>query len=376
MTSYAVTGVASAVGRAVAARLSSDPKVTRVVGIDRHPPPMPPAKLDFVRADLRDPVLARVLGDVDVLVHQGALDDVRNAGAAASAVVAHGTRQVLEAALAARVGTLVHLSTALVYGAQETNAVPLTEQATPRARPGYPAAHQALVTEESVRSYGAMHPDRRVVVLRPVPVLGPGVDSTVTRHLESPLLPMVRGYDPPVQFLDVDDLAAAVHLVAGDERAHGIYNVAADGWLTTSDVRRLLARPTVHLPHETAAAAAWMLYRSGMLMVPPGALDYLMHPWVVDTARLHALGWNPSWGQRDILHRFVEEHGAWVSVGRFRARTARLLAAVGGAGGLVALGAGWFTWRRWLAPRVRPRGGGGPGPIRRTPDRSSGPGSS
>ncbi|HSK97971.1 MAG TPA: NAD-dependent epimerase/dehydratase family protein, partial [Euzebyales bacterium] len=140
MTAVAVTGVSSAVGRAIVACLNADPSVTRIVGIDRQAPPMPPAKLAFVRADLRDPALARLLGDVDVLIHQGAPDDVAGPGAQASAMTAHGTRHVLEAALAARVGAVVHVSTALVYGARETNRVPLTEEDPPLARPDYPAA--------------------------------------------------------------------------------------------------------------------------------------------------------------------------------------------------------------------------------------------
>jgi nucleoside-diphosphate-sugar epimerase len=375
--------VGSAVGQAIVARLDTDPSVTRIMGIDRRSPSAPstsavprPRKLEAVRADLRDPVLTRVFAGVDTLVHWGVPDDVDRSAQQSFATALHTTRKVLEAARAARVSTIVYLSSALVYGAHETNSVPLIEHAPMRAGPEYPAAYQALVTEETVESFATAHPNCRVVILRPVPVLGRGVDSWVSRHLESPLLPMVRGFDPPVQFVDVDDLAAAVHIVAGDERARGIYNVAADGWLTTSDVRRLLARPTVHLPHETAAGLAHVLHRCGLLTVPAGALDYLMHPWVVDTTRLRGLGWNPMWGQRDILHRFVNEHGPWLSVGRIRLRTARLLAGMFVGTGVVGLGAAWFTWRRWLARWWRLRRAGALGPTRRMPGRSSAPGSS
>jgi nucleoside-diphosphate-sugar epimerase len=376
MTVVAVTGVSSAVGRAVVACLDADPEVERIVGIDRQAPPMPPAKLEFVRADLRDPALARVLGGVDVLVHQGSPDEVGAANPQSSAMITHGTRHVLEAVRAARVGTVVYVSTALVYGARETNRVPLTEDVPPRAGPEYPVAHQALVTEESVRAFAASHLDRRVVILRPVPVLGTGVDSSVTRHMESPVLPMVRGFDPPVQFVDVDDLAAAVRAVTNDARASGVYNVAAEGWLTTSDVRHLLGRPTLHLPHEVAAALASVLHDRGLLTSPPGALDYLMHPWVVDTSRLHALGWTPASGHRDILHRFVADHGPWLSVGRLRVRTARLLAAMVGVATAVGLAVSRLTWWRWLSPRWRRRAAGASPPTRRTPDRSTSRGSS
>jgi len=352
VTTFAITGVSSPLGRALAARLAADPAVTRIVGIDRTPPPMPPAKLDFVATDLRAAGLARALAGVDVAIHPDtAHGGAHHNGGAAQAPGAHTTRQILDAFLAAGVGTVVHVSTALVYGASETNPVPLTEQVAARARPDYPPAHLALVNEEVVRSFAHAHPERRVVILRPVTVLGAGIDSPVTRHLESPLLPLVRGFDPPVQFVDVDDLAAAAHLVATEPRARGIYNVAAEGWLTTSDVRRLLARPTVHLPQETAAGVAAALHRCGLLATPPGALRYLMHPWVVDTTRLRDLGWHAAAGQRQILHRFVAEHGPWLSMGRIRVRTAVLATALIGAGTATGLSAAWLMWRRWRRAR-------------------------
>jgi UDP-glucose 4-epimerase len=374
VTSFAITGVAGPLGRALAARLDADPTVDRIVGIDRSPPPMPPAKLDFVRADLRDPVPARALAGVDVVVTTQ--DAAGGNGDRSHGLGARATRQVLDAVDAAGAGTFVHVSTALVYGASETNPVPLTEQIAPRARPDYPPAHLALITEEAVQSFAQAHPDRRVVILRPVTVLGTGIDSPVTRHLESPLLPMVRGCDPPVQFVDVDDVAMAAHLVATEPRARGVYNVAAEGWLTTSDVRRLLARPTVHLPRQTAVGVAAALHRGGLLTTPPGALSYLMHPWVVDTTRLRDLGWHAAAGQREILHRFVAEHGPWLSVGRIRVRTVRLVTAIIGAGAATGLGAAWLMWRRWRARWAGPGRARARRPIRRRRDRSSARGSS
>lgn len=349
MTHIAVTGAGTTLGTAVLERLAADPAVTRVVGIDRRAAVARPTGVDLVRADLRDPVLARVLADADVVVHLNCADDVLRADDADHLRRLHGTRNLLEAVDVAGVGVVVHLSTAMVYGASERNDVPLTEDRPLRASPRFAAVHQATVADDAVRAFMAEHPDRRVVVLRSVPALGPGVDSAVSRHLESPVLPAVRGFDPPVQFVDVGDLAAAVHLVALAAGARGVYNVAADGWLTSSDVRHLLSRPALRLPRQIAVGAAAALHRLRLLSVPPEALEYLVHPWVVDTARLHGLGWMPVSSQRDILHRFVAEHGPWLSVGRVRVRTARLLAALAVMTAAAGLGGAWVTWRWWRA---------------------------
>ncbi len=347
VTSIAVTGVHGTIGGRLLSRLSSDEGVGRLIAVDRAAPPLLPEGVEFVRADLRDAVLGRVIRNVDVVINAAFADDVTRDHVAALARRVQGTRRVLDAAHVAGVPALVHLSSALVYGACERNRVPLTEDQPLRVDPGFVAAHHALLAEESVRAFAGDHPDCRIVVLRTVPVLVPEVDSAVTRHLESPLLPQVRGFDPPVQFVDGDDLVEAVRLVALDARASGVYNVAAEGWLTSSDVRHLLARPGLHLPQQVAAGAATALHRLRLLPVPPAALDYLMHPWVVDTTRLHGLGWTPSASQRDILHRFVAEHRRWISLGRVRMRVAVLLAAVAAVWTAMVGGGAWASWQWW-----------------------------
>ncbi|CAN5887012.1 SDR family oxidoreductase [soil metagenome] len=353
VTTVVVAGIGGAVGARLLRRLAADATVDRVVAVDRLASgPVPPG-VAFVRADLRDAVLARVIRDADVVIHTGFADDLTHDDIVRLVVRVQGTRRLLDAVGTAAVPAVVHLSSALVYGADETNLVPLAESQPLRAEPRFTAVHHALLAEDAVRAFAGAHPACRVVVLRAVPALVPHVDSAVTRHLESPLLPQVRGFDPPVQFVDLDDLVAAVCLVATDSRAVGVYNVAADGWLTSSDVRRILARPGLRLPEQVAVGAATLLYRLRLLAVPPQALRYLMHPWVVDTARLRALGWAPTASQRDILHQFVTEHRRWLSIGRLRVRTSRLAALAGGVLGVAATIAAWFGlrwWRRYRRP--------------------------
>jgi nucleoside-diphosphate-sugar epimerase len=342
-----VTGADGAVGRAVLAALARDDRVGPVVAVDRTEPHEMPPGVRFVRADLRDAVLARVLADVDVVVNLEFADDRTSEDGGQLAQRVQGTRRLLEAVREAGVPAVVHLSSALVYGASERNRVPLGEDEPLRGEPRFASVDHILAADEAVRVFAADHPACRVVVLRSVPAVAPGMDSAVTRHLESPLLPQVRTFDPPVQFVDVGDLADAVVATAFDPRARGAYNVAADGWLTSSDVRHILARPALHLPQQAAVGAATVLHRLGVLAVPPEALRYLMHPWVVDTARLRALGWTPSASQRDVLHRFVSEHRGWLSAGRVRVRTMRLVLVGVAVWSLVAGAAGLLAWRWW-----------------------------
>src|SRR5690242_20305888 len=66
-----VTGVSAVLGGRLARRLSDDPGVSRVIGVDVVPPRGDLGSVRFVRADIRNPVIAKVITqeDVDTVVH-------------------------------------------------------------------------------------------------------------------------------------------------------------------------------------------------------------------------------------------------------------------------------------------------------------------
>ena len=60
-----VTGVSRKLGGRMAALLSQEPGIDRVLGVDVVPPKVPVPGIDFVRADIRNPVIARVMGEAE-----------------------------------------------------------------------------------------------------------------------------------------------------------------------------------------------------------------------------------------------------------------------------------------------------------------------
>ena len=334
----AVTGAAGFVAAAVLERLDNDRSVTRILGIDCDEPQMPVAKLDLRTADVRDPVLANALEGADVLVHLALTPGPQAAEDTMFAVNVHGTRNVLEAAAKAGIKRFVHVSSATVYGAHAGNHVPLAEDAPLRANTDFSWASQHLLAEELVATWAKDHPDVTVTVFRPTTTLGPGADTFVARHLEQPVLPIVRANEPPVQLLHVDDLATAIHLAVKQPLA-GVFNVGAEGWLTARELAKLMGKRTVTIPETVAFAAARQLWVHGLLGAPAGALHYMMYPWVLNCDRLHAHGWSATRSNREILREFSVEHRPWVSFGRFRTQRRHLVLSattVAGAGAVVA----------------------------------------
>ncbi|MFN2613896.1 MAG: SDR family oxidoreductase [Actinomycetota bacterium] len=334
MSVVGVTGVSGYLGRHLLARLEAAPDVTRVVGIDVHEPVGSP-KLEFHQLDVRDARLAKTFVGVDVVVHLAfRLDPIRDEERMRSINV-DGTRNVLEAAAATGVRKLVYPSSATVYGAHSDNDVPLGEEAPLRANADFAYARHKLDTERLVEAFRGAHPDVVVTVFRGANVLGPSVDNFVSRLLEAPRVLTVVGYEPPLQVIHEEDFSDALAFAVSND-LDGVFNLAADGWLEPSEVLSLTGKKTTPVPEEVAFTVAERLWRSGLSMAPAGELHYVMHPWVVDNAKLRAAGWEPRHSNRDTLLETVESHRDWIVLGRARFRRATIARAAVVVAGVIA----------------------------------------
>jgi nucleoside-diphosphate-sugar epimerase len=217
-----------------------------------------------------------------------------------------GTRQVLEAAATVGVRRIVRVSSATVYGAWANNPVPLTEDAPLRPNPDFSPAVQGAEVERLLAEWRLDHPDVVTTTLRAAAVVGPGAERLPTRLLLGRPTLRVRGADPPVQVVHVDDLVRALELAASTDLP-GVYNIAADGWLGAEEARALVGRGSVPAFGEEvltrALRRAWAL---GVGDVPPGVVPYLVHPWVIANDRLRAKGWTPEHTNADAIREGVD----------------------------------------------------------------------
>jgi hypothetical protein len=88
----------------------------------------------------------------------------------------------------------------------------------------------------------------------------------------------------------------------------GVVTVACDGWLDQVQVQALTGRHRLELPAGVAWTTAERLYRLG-LTAPPTELAFLVHPWVVDAAKLRAAGWLPMYDNQAALRAQVALSG-------------------------------------------------------------------
>jgi UDP-glucose 4-epimerase len=253
--------------------------------------------VSFVRADIRNSVIAKVIAkeNVDTIVHMSILATPGSLGSrtAMKELNVIGTMQLLAAAQKSEtVEQVVVKSTTQVYGASNRDPAMFAETMEPRrvARSGY--AKDVAEIEGYVRGFARRRPDVAVTTLRCANVIGPNVRSPITDHLRQPVIPTVLGYDPRMQFLHEHDLYAAFGRVI-ESRIPGTFNIAGDGILTMSQVARRMQRSTLPLPSIAFGTAGGFL-RPSLAEVPPELRDYFIFGRGLDTSRMkNVLGFQP-----------------------------------------------------------------------------------
>ena len=202
-----------------------------------------------VTGDIRDrDLLTKCMSGVDIVFHQAAIRITQCAEDARLAhdVLATGTLNVLEAAVAAKVRKLVAASSASVLGAADV--FPTSEEHHPyNNRTIYGAAK--IYNEALLRSFNEMY-GLDYVALRYFNVYGPRMDvygaytEVLIRWMEriaAGLPPIIMGEGTQtMDLVHVRDIARANVLAAGSEATDAVFNVASGTETSLNDLARIL----------------------------------------------------------------------------------------------------------------------------------------
>ncbi len=294
-----VTGSASHLAAVLLPRLCAAPQVERVHGVDLRPSGFAHARYSETRLDVRDRALGGLLGEVDAIVHlafvviPAGLGRRRFDRTWIRDVNLGGTRNVATLARRAGVQRLVHLSSAVVYGAWPDNPPRLSEAAPRRAMPGFAYSEDKVAVEDWLDAFEAQAPRPLVIRLRPHVILGPRAQPLLRALLRMPVRPRLPDPQPLSQCVHEADVADAV-LAALLHAPGGAYNLAAEPALSFRDMLAVLHRHSLGLPHGLLQAVhrtAWRFTGAGG---EPAWLEAMRYPLAVDSSRARReLQWRP-----------------------------------------------------------------------------------
>ena len=245
-----ITGVGSQVGSLLARRLERDPEVEHVAGLDTRGPKVDLDRTEYIRADIRDPEIGRLIPPtgVDTIVHE---QIVRQPGPRMSPPAMHdvnviGTLQLLAACeRVPTLRTIVIRGSAGIYGA-EPHAPQFFREEMAQLFPQRTRFQRDVAEIENYfETYSRRHPEITCTMLRYQPAIGRSLATQIGRYLSQPVCPTYLGFDPRIQLVHEDDALDA--LVAAVRRpVRGAVNVAARGTIGLARMIRMARRP--HLP--------------------------------------------------------------------------------------------------------------------------------
>jgi UDP-glucose 4-epimerase len=331
-----VTGVARDLGRRFARQLAADAAVDRVIGVDISPPRGDMGAVSFARADIRNPIIAKVImrEQVDTVVHMSVLPPASSgSGAAAKELNVIGTMQLLAACQQSPdLEHFVLKSSTTVYGSSSRDPAMFSEDMAARRIGAVGFVKDLNEVEGYVRGFARRRPDVRVTTLRTASAIGPTLNTPLTAYFKLPVIPTVLGFDPRMQFLNDTDLIDAIeHATLGD--VAGTFNIAGEGVLMLSQAIRRLGRPALPLPSFAVASVGSAMRQARLADFSREQVSFLTYGRGVDTTRMReVLGFRPSRTTAEAFGEFAAsiEPGV-VSERRVRAAETALLGALGGA---------------------------------------------
>jgi UDP-glucose 4-epimerase len=309
-----VTGVSQYLGSRLAGRLSADPAIDRVIGVDAAPPRRADLELlgrtEFIRADIRSSVIGQVIAStgVDTVVHASVTANPHHAGGRMSMKELNviGTMQLLAACQKSdTVERVVVKSTTAVYGASPRDPAVFTEDMSAKAVPRSGYGKDAIEVESYVRGFTRRRPDVGVTLLRFANFVGPQVGTSLTRYLALPIVPTAFGYDPRLQVLHEADAVEVLRRSAVLDKP-GVFNVAGGGAVLLSQAIRRAGRVAVPLPPPAVTLVSAFLRRTGRADFSPDQLQFLTFGRVVDITKLETqFGYTPAFTTERALAAFM-----------------------------------------------------------------------
>jgi UDP-glucose 4-epimerase len=306
-----ITGLSTYWGGRLARELEADEAIETIIGVDRTPPKVELQRTEFVQVADSHSLIRRIVdaAEIDTVVDTRlVVDSIVTTPRRAHENNAIGTLNVLAACNGpdSPVRKVVFKSSAHYYGCEQDDPAFFTEDMRRPHPPRTPLERDIVDAERSVGDFAARHPDVTVTVLRFANGLGPDLRTSWSRLFALPVVPMILGFDPRLQFIHEDDIVGCLEHAVRHELP-GAYNCAADGVLALSELVGLLNKPLAPvLPPVATGLAAAVARRIGV-RIPPEVLRMMRFGRALDNRRLKATGYRYRYTTRETILRLAEQ---------------------------------------------------------------------
>ncbi|MBX7077585.1 MAG: SDR family oxidoreductase [Nannocystaceae bacterium] len=298
-----ITGISGALAREVTRRVVE--RGHEVVGIDVRPWYHPPEGVRVIQTDIRKRPAEEVFRSFrpDALVHMATVTHLTHRSRDRYRINLGGTQAVFEHCAHYGVKQALFVGRHTYYGAGPDSPLYHTESEPPMAVHTFAELSDLVAADLYAGSALWRYPRIDTAVLRLCYTLGPFRQGTLAAFLKGPRVPTVLGFDPLFHFIHELDAAAAI-VLSLEARLRGVFNVSGPPPVPLSVIIRETGRSPVPLPE---ALIRPLLGRFGLPRLPPGALEHVKYPVVIDSSAFRkATGFAPQFDEDATMAAFRE----------------------------------------------------------------------
>jgi UDP-glucose 4-epimerase len=303
-----VTGAGGALARIVIDRLRKNHKV---VAVDfRKEPPYDMEGVQSWKVDLTKRDFEEIFrtSEIDAVLHLGRIELYEAGQQRRYNANVTGTQKLLRLCAKYKVGQVLILSTYHVYGAHPYNPALMKEDSPLKASHIYHDLVDAVELENLAQLFMWKHPELNITILRPVNIVGPGINNTISRILSSRRAPVMAGFSPMMQFIHVVDMADAI-VCALEENKPGIYNVAPDDVIAWQDAVSKTGCVGIPLPAIPPGLPRLISRVFRPKNLPEYKINYFKYPVVIDGNHYrNTFSFRAKYKIRDILEYYRNQN--------------------------------------------------------------------
>jgi UDP-glucose 4-epimerase len=284
-----------------------------IFGIDIKEPPDANLYKKFFRASVTDGTsMNRIFDEVrpNAAIHLAFVVNAMHDESMEEEIDIKGTENFLGECGACKVKKIVFVSSAAAYGAHPESRLPFTESSPVNGNEEYSYSRLKAAADRLASIFMRGYKDGSFVLLRPCLFVGPNTDNSFFEVLKFPIIPQIKDEsgirDPLFQFIHEDDMAGCL-AAAIEKDVCGIFNVAADGTVSFSEIAQMAGKKRIALPYRVLYAAAWILWKLHVVGAPPGQLSFMRYSWIMDNSKMKNEIYQPRYSTRDAFREFINK---------------------------------------------------------------------
>jgi len=304
----ALTGAGNSLSGLLVHRLLGDERFRAVVLIDQEGGMEPGVR--HYPVDVSQPGSEERIGEilesegVDIFVHLGLSSRLSRTPNLTHEMETQGSMHVLNACSVCPVRKLVLASTTMLYGAFGDNSPWMGEESRLRADRGFQFFGDKIEVEGLFGEFSERNPERIVTVLRLGPVLGPNTHNVFTSYVGRRIVPMLAGFDPPVQLLHEVDAVRAFMMVLAEDHP-GVFNIVGNSVVPLATAIRILGHAPVPVAEPIASPVLGALWSFRLAGLPSAFLPYLKYPFLASGEKAESeFGFQASFPAVEVIGDF------------------------------------------------------------------------